>query len=116
MRAGTDAMGRDPRVAVQIFSELIERAPEFSEAWNKRATAYFQLGDYERSIRDVAVVLKLEPRHFAALSGMGLMYLNLDAEAPAMRWFERSLEVHPYLGGIREQVEKLRERLDTGGT
>jgi tetratricopeptide (TPR) repeat protein len=101
--------------ALKIFSELIERAPRFSEAWNKRATAYYQLGDYERSMSDVAVVLELEPRHFAALSGMGLIYMELDADAPALRWFERALKVHPYLRGVPERIVQLRRRLEDGG-
>jgi tetratricopeptide (TPR) repeat protein len=105
----------DLATALGIFSELIERAPTFSEAWNKRATAYYQLGDYEASMRDVSVVLELEPRHFAALSGMGLIYTELAADAPALRWFERALKVHPYLRGVPERVAQLRQRLADSG-
>ena len=116
MRVGSGALKRgELGVALETFSEIVKRSPGFAEGWNKRATAYYELGDYEASMRDVKVVLELEPRHFAALSGMGLMYSDLDAEAPALRWFERALEVHPHLLGIRERVAMLHKRLDDGG-
>jgi tetratricopeptide (TPR) repeat protein len=116
MSRGSRAMERgDLGTALGIFSELVELAPGFAEAWNKRATAYYQIGDYEASMRDVSVVLELEPRHFAALSGMGLIYTELDADAPALRWFERALRVHPYLSGVPERVAELRRRLDDSG-
>jgi tetratricopeptide (TPR) repeat protein len=116
MRSGSRALQRgELGEALQMFTQLVERAPRFAEGWNKRATAYYQLGDYEASMNDVSVVLELEPRHFAALSGMGLMYDELDAEAPALRWFERALRVHPYLSGIRERVVALHRRLDADG-
>ncbi len=116
MSRGSRAMERgDLPSAVGIFSELVERAPGFAEAWNKRATAYYNMGDYEASMRDVGRVLELEPRHFAALWGMGLIYSELDADAPALRWFERALRVHPYLRGAPERVVELRRRLEDGG-
>jgi tetratricopeptide (TPR) repeat protein len=119
MQVGSRALARGSPsslgVALETFSEIVERAPGFAEGWNKRATVYFQLGDYEASMRDVKVVLELEPRHFAALSGMGLMYSDLEADAPALRWFERALSVHPHLPGIRERVAMLHKRLDDSG-
>jgi len=104
------------KLAIEIFGEMIERDPEFAEGWNKRATAYYQLQDYEASIRDVEVVLRLEPRHFAAISGMGLIYSELHAPAPALYWFERALRVHPFMQGVRDRVEELRERIDRDRT
>ena len=116
MAAGSrELAGRNFASALQIFSELIERAPSFAEAWNKRATTYYHLRDYEASMRDVSRVLELEPRHFAALSGMGLIYTALEADAPALRWFERAERVHPYLLGVSERIAELRKRLDDSG-
>jgi tetratricopeptide (TPR) repeat protein len=98
--------------AIRIFSEAIEQAPNFSEGWNKRATAHYQLGNYEASIRDVEVTLRLEPHHFVAISGMGLIYSEMGADAPALHWFERALEVHPFLRGLRSRVSELRRKLE----
>jgi tetratricopeptide (TPR) repeat protein len=116
MQQGIRAMERnDFLAAAGIFSELIERAPKFAEGWNKRATAYYKLGEYEASMRDVGAVLELEPRHFAALWGMGLIYVELEADAPALRWFERAQRVHPHLQGASERVAELRRRLEDSG-
>jgi tetratricopeptide (TPR) repeat protein len=109
---GTQAMNEGQLdTAIRIFGEAIERAPDFAEGWNKRATALYQKGDYQASIRDVEVVLRLEPRHFAAISGMGLIYTELGADAPALHWFERALGVHPRLTGLRDRVSQLRRKL-----
>ncbi len=115
MREGSQALDRGELLrAVELFSRIIDRDRNFAEGWNKRATAYYQMQNYEGSIRDVEEVLRLEPRHFAALSGMGLIYSELGADAPAMRWFERALEVHPFLSNVPEQIETLRKRLRKG--
>ena len=114
--------------SIEIFSAIIERDPEFAEGWNKRATAYYQRArdanpqttefakrrDFDASIRDVVRVLRLEPRHFAALSGMGLIYSELGADAPALRWFERALEVNPFLANVPKQIQTLRQRIRRG--
>jgi tetratricopeptide (TPR) repeat protein len=102
--------------AIALFGQAIELAPDFSEGWNKRATAYYQQGKYEASIRDVEATLALEPRHFAALSGMGLIYTELSADAPALHWFERALQVHPYMRGLRQRVSELHRKLERDRT
>jgi tetratricopeptide (TPR) repeat protein len=117
MQRSTEALRRGEYLrAVEGFTQVVERRPDFAEGWNKRATAYFQMRDFESSIRDVVKVLELEPRHFAALSGMGLMYNEMGADAPALRWFERALAVHPCMGGVKQQVDELRARLANGRT
>ena len=58
------------RAALDTFDRLIALKPEFAEAWNRRATIYYQIGEYDASLRDIAEVLKLEPFHFGALSGL----------------------------------------------
>jgi len=111
-RRGMEALTADrPDDAVAYFSDAIKKAPDFAEAWNKRATVLFMMGDFGRSVADVEQTLALEPRHFGALSGLGLIYLTLGRDALALKAFEAALKVHPYLPGARLKAKELREKL-----
>ena len=98
-----DAAGR--------FTDLILAAPAFAEAWNKRATVYYLMDRLEDSVRDIERTLALEPRHFGAISGMGLIFLRRGDEKGALDAFERVLEVHPHARGARLHIDRLRSRL-----
>ena len=97
--------------AVNVFTELIELAPEFAEAWNKRATVYYMMGEFDRSTEDVAETLRLEPRHFGALSGQGLIHLHSDRQQAAVEWFKKALKVNPFMDNVRRSVEQLESEL-----
>jgi tetratricopeptide (TPR) repeat protein len=101
--------------AITIFGEITERAPEFAEGWNKRATAYYLNQDYLSSVQDIQHTLVLEPRHFGAISGMGLIFLARGDEAGALAAFEAVLAINPHSPGTRERVEELRKRLPGRG-
>jgi len=110
MRMGTRSMDAGQfEQAIGIFSSLIQKAPDFAEAWNKRATIYFMIGDYSLSIEDVDRTLALEPRHFGALSGLGQIELLRGNGDAALNAFERALEVHPKLPGIGRLIKKLED-------
>ena len=96
------------RLADLAFKEAIELSPEFAEAWNKRATLRYLTGDLEGSIADCAEVLKLEPRHFGALSGLGLIHMSLEQWDVAAGWFEQALAVYPQAPGMRQNLETAR--------
>lgn len=108
MREGDEAVnsGRET-MAIAIYDAVLERRPDFAEAWNRRATTYFLLGAYDRSEADIARVLALEPRHFGALSGLGLIALARQRDQAALRAFERALAIDPNLPGARINVEML---------
>ncbi|RYE87719.1 MAG: hypothetical protein EOP19_03500 [Hyphomicrobiales bacterium] len=82
---------------IQLLDQLILDYPTYAEAWNQRATLRFMMGDYEASIADCAKVLELEPRHFGALSGRALMYLQQGKRSLALRDMKAALELHPFL-------------------
>jgi tetratricopeptide (TPR) repeat protein len=96
--------------AIALFRQITERAPEFAEGWNKRATAYYLNDDHVASVRDIQTTLALEPRHFGAISGMGLIFLSRGDEAGALAAFEAVLVIHPGAPGARQRVEELRKR------
>ncbi|MFQ5984514.1 MAG: tetratricopeptide repeat protein [Alphaproteobacteria bacterium] len=119
MKVGRRAMAiGDFDEADVAFTEMIKRAPDFAEGWNKRATLYYLMGlsgrlrYFEASIRDVERTLALEPRHFGALSGMGLIHTALEDEALALEWFERALGVNPHMPYIKERVRRLKEKIE----
>jgi len=117
MAAGVDQMqsGRH-REAVATFTEVIRRKPEFAEGWNKRATALYLSGEYQRSLADCAEVIRRNPRHFGALSGAGLVSLELEQQRQALDWFRRALEVNPNMGSIEAQVRRLEALLGSRST
>jgi tetratricopeptide (TPR) repeat protein len=97
--------------AVEIFDQIIARAPQFAEGYNKRATVYYLMQEYNKSIADIHRTLELNPVHFGALSGMGLCYLGLEELRQALVWFERAVAVNPNLDSIQHYIQQIREFL-----
>lgn len=94
--------------AVATFTRLIAIAPELSEAWNKRATVYWLLGDFPASIADICETVKREPRHFGAYSGLGMIRAQMGEPARAVAAFELARKFNPHIVGIEEEIERLR--------
>jgi tetratricopeptide (TPR) repeat protein len=106
LTAGVAAMGKsDFAGAERILTRLIEAAPGWAEAWNKRATARYLAGDFPGAIRDCEATLARKPHHFGALSGQGLCHLALEQYAPAAALFRRALTVHPTLTPVRANLQ-----------
>ena len=101
--------------AIAIFDRVVTNLPEFAEGWNKRATAHYLNGDYTASMIDIERTLALEPRHFGAISGMGLIFMVRADEANALRAFEEVLKVHPHARGAKAHVEELYKKLKLQG-
>jgi tetratricopeptide (TPR) repeat protein len=113
MEAGVDAMSRgDYRHALSKFDQMVLIAPDFAEAWNKRATVHYLLGSYDKSLGDIAKTLQLEPRHFGALAGRGLVYVQLEDERRALQAFEAALAIHPNLTSAEINAAQLRKILN----
>ena len=112
LASGIEQMGaREGELAVQTFTEVIRRRPDFAEGWNKRATVYYLMGEYQKSLADCDEVMKRNPYHFGALSGYGMIYLQLDQPAKALDFFQRALQVNPNLESVNETVEMLKPLL-----
>ncbi|GGX68407.1 tetratricopeptide repeat protein [Saccharospirillum salsuginis] len=98
-------------LAERLFDQLVEKEPKFAEAWNKLATVHYVLGDYNESMSDIEQTLKLEPRHFGALSGLGSIFARLGQPAAAIRVFEQVLEIYPHSQDSQHSIEQLQEQL-----
>ena len=93
-----------------ILGELVGRFPDWSEAWNKRATVRYLAGQDLDSLRDIIHTLELEPRHFGAVCGMGQICLRQNDDHSAMMAFQVALEINPNLGGLRNAIETLQSK------
>ena len=112
MQQGVLALqGQHYAPALHAFDRLVEEAPQFAEGWNKRATVHFLMGNWRASVRDIQRTLTLEPRHFGALFGLGLIYDALDQPEAALRSFEATLELNPHSESTRHMIEQLRQQL-----
>jgi tetratricopeptide (TPR) repeat protein len=111
-RHGVEQMHRqDFAAAIATFSDIIQKRPDFAEGWNKRATIYYLVGEYEKSLADCEEVRRRNPVHFGVLSGFGLNYLELGQPELALDYFERALAVNPTLTRIETAVEQLKQLL-----
>ena len=97
----------DYTLALDLLDQIIVIKPGFAEAWNKRATVYYLIDDYGASLADIRQTLALEPRHFGALAGFGLILQAIDRKSEAIRVLKRALEINPRLDQVRETLEKL---------
>ena len=112
MRHGARLMAAEQmKRAAEVFDQVVTRAPAFAEGWNRRATLRFLTGDFDGSVADIRQVLSLEPRHFGALSGLGLIYMALERPQVALKAFEQALQINPHMTSAHRHVAYLRAQL-----
>jgi len=111
-RAKTATDSKDFDLAIRLLNAIIDIRPDFTEAWNRRATVYYTKKDFGRALADIHEVLAREPRHFGALSGLGIILQELGDEKRALDAFRRALAIHPWLERVPELVQKLSEKID----
>ncbi len=92
--------------ALHAFGRVVDMAPDFAEGWNKRATVLYLLGRGDESMADIRRTLELEPRHFGALSGLGLILLERGSYQAALIAFRNAREVNPYMPGVEENIAR----------
>jgi tetratricopeptide (TPR) repeat protein len=98
MQQAVDFMGQGlPALAIPVLDDIVARAPNWAEGWNKRATVLYLLGEHDRSLADIERVLALEPRHFGALAGIGLIRMSKGEPRAALAAFRRAIAINPFL-------------------
>jgi tetratricopeptide (TPR) repeat protein len=111
-RVKAAADGKDLNLAIELLNAVIELRPDYVEAWNRRATLHFTNKDYSASLADIRQVLAREPRHFGALSGLGIIMQEFGEEKLALEAFRRALAVNPHLQKIPDFVKTLTEKVE----
>jgi tetratricopeptide (TPR) repeat protein len=112
MEKGCEAISKEQfRDAIDIFTDIIEEAPFYAEGWNKRATSYYLRGSYKQAIEDIQQALKIENRHFGALSGLASIYLMIGNFKGALKVFEKLASIYPHREDFRKQIRTLQQYL-----
>ena len=95
--------------AIIIFTEVINKDPSWAEAWNKRATVLYMIGDYQESQNDINKVLNLEKRHFGALAGQGLVNIQLKNYEKAIESYKKAQEIYPAMHSPKIMIKQIQE-------
>ena len=105
---GIQAMNlRNYPLAIRFFNNLIDEDPNFAEGWNKRATVHFMMGNFDQSMQDIIKTLELEPRHFGALDGMGLIFIHQGQFQQAIDVYDKMLEIFPFSVKTMDKKERI---------
>jgi tetratricopeptide (TPR) repeat protein len=111
-RVKTAQDAKDTKLAIQLLDAVVDMRPEYIEAWNRRATLHFTNKDYGKSVADIRQVLAREPRHFGALTGLGVIMQEFGEEKLALEAFRRALAVNPHLQKVPDFVKTLTEKVE----
>jgi Flp pilus assembly protein TadD len=110
LRGIAEMQQQELQSAVTTFSKLIELAPDLPEAWNKRATVQWLLGNFPASLSDICETIKREPRHFGAYSGLGMIRAEMGEPGRAVAAFELAKKYNPHIVGIDAEIARLKAR------
>ncbi|MGD0418091.1 MAG: tetratricopeptide repeat protein [Xanthobacteraceae bacterium] len=103
---------KDYELAIKLLDAVITLKPEYTEAWNRRATIYFLQKDYGNALTDIREVLVREPRHFGALSGLGLILQEIGDDKHALEAYRKALAIDPHLEHLSDVVKTLGEKVE----
>jgi tetratricopeptide (TPR) repeat protein len=98
-------------VALDFLDQVVVMEPDFAEGWNRRATVHFMMNNFSKSMADIEHTLRLEPRHFGALSGMAQILRNRGSDELALQVYQRVLDIYPMMRSAQNEVATLSEEL-----
>jgi len=113
LQRGQDALEEENyQAAIEHFTALTDHAPQFAEAWNMRATAFFLIDEYGLSIEDISRTLALNPKHFGALSGLGVILEQIGDNENALLAYRAAYEINPHRENLTEAISRLENDVD----
>ena len=111
-RAQQAMQQRQADLALSLLDAVIDLQPDFTEAWSRRATLYFARREFGRAISDLENVLRLEPRHFGAMVGLGMLLQQLGDEKGALTALQQAMEVNPHIERVPQIIQRLKPKVD----
>ncbi|MEX2035394.1 MAG: tetratricopeptide repeat protein [Xanthobacteraceae bacterium] len=111
-RAKTAIEANDLDLAIKLLDAVVKTKPDYVEAWNRRATIHYMRKEFGAALLDIRQVLQREPRHFGAMSGLGMILQEFGYEKHALDVFRRALEIHPHIQKIPDLVKGLSEKVE----
>jgi len=99
-------------IALQLSNQLVDSSPDFSEAWNKRATIHYLMGNFPASVADIRETVRLEPRHFGAISGLGMIFVQENNLPAALQAFEQVLKISPSSINAKRSIERVLRKME----
>lgn len=113
MSRATEAIGKkEYPVAIELLDRVLALEPQWAEAWNRRATAFYLLDDPASSMADIRQVIEREPRHFGAWAGLGHILMAGNDRARALEAYRKAHAIHPHLGKLKEVIDRLAPEID----
>lgn len=112
VRATQAAQRSQADLALSLLDAVVDLYPDCIEAWNRRATLHIGRRDYGRAVSDIEQVLRLEPRHYAAMVGLGTILQQLGDDRQALAVFKKALEINPHLERVPEIIRRLQPKVD----
>lgn len=111
LKRGRDAMeAGDLAAAIEHLTALTDHAPDFAEGWNARATAFYMAGQFGPSMTDIARTLSLNPHHFGALAGLGMILEQLGRDEAAIKAYRAALAIHPHQDTLHQALDRLEKK------
>jgi tetratricopeptide (TPR) repeat protein len=110
VKAATD--DKDYDLAIKLLDAIVTLKPDYTEGWNRRATVYYLMKDYGHALADIRQVLAREPRHFGALSGLGLILQEIGDDKDALEAYRQALKIDPHLEHVPDVVKALSEKVE----
>ena len=98
--------------ALEVLNTVVQQAPGYAEGWNRRATVLYIVDQYDLSLKDCEEVLRREPRHFGALTGMGMIAVAQGRDAAALEFYRRALKANPFLKERQEIIPALEKKVE----
>lgn len=104
-------LAKNNGAAMDYLDQVVTLKPDFAEGWNRRATLHFGMTNYSKSMLDIEKTLQLEPKHFGALAGMGMIFLTLNQKERALAAYQKALDVYPLMRDIQKTVGELEDQM-----